>query len=117
VKEVRREKAHQRFVGGLSTEERSAYEQGGQQAEQAEQARQQAKQQADQDARSARRRAQVSAVVGRPVSTLDSGAGFILGLLVWGWVALPFLTGGPTGVRNVLRAKFFNKAPDGSWLP
>lgn len=50
-------------------------------------------------------------------STVDSGAGFILGLLVWGWVVLPFLTGGPTGVRNVLRAKFFNKAADGSWLP
>ena len=50
-------------------------------------------------------------------STVDSGAGFVLGLLVWGWVILPFLTGGPTAVRYTLRAKFFNKAADGSWLP
>lgn len=48
---------------------------------------------------------------------MDSGAGFILGLLVWGWVALPFLTGGPAAVRDTLRAKFFNKAADGTWLP
>jgi hypothetical protein len=50
-------------------------------------------------------------------ATVDSGAGFVLGLLVWGWVVLPFLAGGPAAVRNTLRAKFFNKAPDGSWLP
>jgi hypothetical protein len=47
-----------------------------------------------------------------------SGAGgFVLAVMFWTWVALPFLQGGPTGVRNTLRAKFFNKAPDGSWLP
>lgn len=43
--------------------------------------------------------------------------GFILGLLVYGWVALPLLTGGPTAVKNVWRAKFFNKGPKGEWLP
>lgn len=50
----------------------------------------------------------------RPTST---AAGVVLGLLAWGWVALPLLRGGPTEVRNTLRAKFFNKGPDGRWLP
>jgi len=51
-------------------------------------------------------------------SAVNTGAGFILGLLFWTWVALPFLNnGGVTGVKNQLRAKFLNKAPDGSWLP
>lgn len=50
-------------------------------------------------------------------SFVSSGAGFVLGLLVWTWVGLPFLQGGPTAVKNMLRAKFLNKAPDGSWLP
>lgn len=48
---------------------------------------------------------------------VSSGAGFILAVLFWSWVALPFLKGGPTGVRNMLRAKFLNKGADGSWLP
>ncbi len=47
----------------------------------------------------------------------ETGAGVILALMFWTWVALPFLKSGPTGVRNVLRAKWFNKAPDGTWLP
>jgi hypothetical protein len=51
-----------------------------------------------------------------PPAVLDEGAGFVLGLLVWGWVVLPFLKHGPKGVKDVLRAKFLNKAPDGSWL-
>jgi hypothetical protein len=45
------------------------------------------------------------------------GAGFVLGLMVWGWVALPFLKGGPSEVKKVLMAKFLNKAPNGAWLP
>lgn len=48
---------------------------------------------------------------------MDNGAAFVLGLLAWAWVGLPFLRGGPAEVRNVLRAKFLNKAADGSWLP
>jgi hypothetical protein len=48
---------------------------------------------------------------------VSSGAGFLLAVVFWGWIALPFLKNGPTGVRNMLRAKFTNKAPDGSWLP
>lgn len=44
-------------------------------------------------------------------------AGFLLGLLIWGWVVLPFLKSGTTGVKDVWRAKFLNKGPDGSWLP
>lgn len=50
-------------------------------------------------------------------STVSGGAGFILGVLFWSWIALPFLKNGPSGVTNMLRAKFTNKAPDGSWLP
>lgn len=50
-------------------------------------------------------------------AVVDDGAGFILGLLVWGWLVLPFITHGPSGVKAVLMAKFLNKAPDGSWLP
>lgn len=52
---------------------------------------------------------------------VETGAAFVLGLLFWGWVGLPFLKAGPAGgpkaVRDVLRAKFFNKGSDGAWLP
>lgn len=44
-------------------------------------------------------------------------SGFLLGLLVWGWVVLPFLRGGTTGVKDVWRAKWLNKGPSGQWLP
>lgn len=37
--------------------------------------------------------------------------------LMYEWVLLPLLTGGPTKVRNVWRAKFFNKDAKGNWLP
>lgn len=47
----------------------------------------------------------------------DSAGGFALGVLAWVWLVLPFLRGGMPEVRNVLRAKFFNKGADGSWLP
>jgi hypothetical protein len=50
-------------------------------------------------------------------SAVDTGAGFVLGLLFWGWVGLPFLRGGPAEVKKTLMAKWLNKAPDGSWLP
>lgn len=53
----------------------------------------------------------------RTGGAVDTGAGFVLGLLLWAWVVLPFLRGGQTEMRKVLRAKFLNKAPDGSWLP
>jgi len=49
--------------------------------------------------------------------SVDNGAGVILGALAWLWVGLPMLRGGPTEVRNTFRAKFLNKAPDGTWLP
>jgi len=64
-----------------------------------------------------RTRPRPSPVRSRAATVANSGAGFVLGLLVWGWVFMPLIHGGPTGVRNTLRAKFFNKAPDGSWLP
>ena len=43
--------------------------------------------------------------------------GWLLGLLLWAWIGLPFVKGGPTAVKNVWRAKFLNKAADGSELP
>lgn len=45
------------------------------------------------------------------------GAGWVLGLLLWGWIGIPFLKGGPAQVKKVWMAKFLNKAPDGSFLP
>jgi hypothetical protein len=50
-------------------------------------------------------------------AAVDTGAGVILAGLFWWWVGLPFLAGGLSAVKNQLRAKFFNKASDGSWLP
>ena len=44
-------------------------------------------------------------------------SGFLLGLLVWGWVVLPYLKGGTPRVKAVLMAKFLNRAADGSDLP
>lgn len=64
-----------------------------------------------------RNRPRPSPVRSRAASVTDSGAGFILGLLVWGWVIMPLIHNGPTGVRDTLRAKFFNKGPSGEWLP
>ena len=63
----------------------------------------------------------VGQAIGRPIgSGLSMGneaAGFILGLMVWGWVVRPYLQKGLPGVKAVLMAKFFNKKPDGSDLP
>lgn len=50
-------------------------------------------------------------------AVVDNGAGFLLALLVWGWVGLPLLRGGPAEVKKVLLAKFFNKDAQGRWLP
>lgn len=52
-----------------------------------------------------------------PPRVVDDAAGFLLGLLVWGWIVLPFIQGGPAKVGAVWRAKFLNQAPDGSPLP
>jgi hypothetical protein len=54
---------------------------------------------------------------GRGFKPINDGAGWVLGLLLWGWIGLPFVKGGPAQVKKVLMAKFFNKAPDGSFLP
>lgn len=54
---------------------------------------------------------------GRAGSVANNGAGWVLGLLLWGWVVVPFVKGGPTQVKKVWRAKFLNQAPDGSPLP
>lgn len=43
-------------------------------------------------------------------------AGLILSGLLWVWVVNPYLHGGPSQVRAVLRAKFLNQGPDGAPL-
>jgi hypothetical protein len=48
---------------------------------------------------------------------VDTGAAFMLGLLFWGWVVMPYLRGGQTEVRKVLKAKFLNKSLEGEFLP
>lgn len=56
----------------------------------------------------------------RPSSTpafVDDGAGWVLGLILWAGVVLPYLKKGPSGVKAWWMAKFFNKALDGSELP
>jgi hypothetical protein len=62
-------------------------------------------------------RAPARAPSGRGFQPVTDGAGWVLGLLLWGWVGMPFLKGGPAQVKKVWMAKFFNKAPDGSFLP
>lgn len=56
-----------------------------------------------------------------PVRVDTDATGFVLALMFWGWVVLPVLKAdspadGPRAVANVLRAKFFNKGPNGEWL-
>jgi len=48
---------------------------------------------------------------------VDDGAAWVLGLILWAGVVLPYLKKGPSGVKAWWLAKFFNKAPDGSELP
>lgn len=55
--------------------------------------------------------------VGSGISMTNEAAGFALGLLAWGWLVRPYLQKGVPGVKAVLLAKFFNKKPDGSYLP
>lgn len=43
-----------------------------------------------------------------PVRAGNAGGGFLLGLGAWVLVRT-YLDGGPTGVKNLLRAKFFNQ--------
>lgn len=59
----------------------------------------------------------IGQTIGSGISYANQGAGFVLGLLVWGWLVRPFLTGGAPQVKAVLMAKFFNKGPDGKELP
>lgn len=72
-----------------------------------------------------------SSIAGGVRSVLPSGgggvsdaSGFVLALVGWCWIVLPFIVtppgasapGGITGVRDVWRAKFFNKGPNGEDL-
>jgi hypothetical protein len=52
-----------------------------------------------------------------PPAWADTGAGVLLAFVFWTWVAVPFLKAGPGAVKTIIKAKFTNKAPDGSWLP
>ena len=56
----------------------------------------------------------------RPITypgSADVGAGWLLGLLLWAGVVLPFLQHGPKGVGAWWAAKFANRSPDGTELP
>lgn len=68
-------------------------------------------------ARAARTDAFDARVGQRSAAAASVGPGVILTMLAWTWIGLPFLRGGPTAVKNMLKAKFTNKAPDGSYLP
>jgi len=48
--------------------------------------------------------------------SLEDGAGLILGFMAW-VVVLRYIKDGPQGVRDLLKAKFLNKGPDGKELP
>jgi hypothetical protein len=48
---------------------------------------------------------------------VHDAAGFLLALVLWGWVILPFVEAGPYGVKKVIKAKFMNQTADGKWLP
>ena len=70
--------------------------------------------------RSRARRSLVEGVTGADLPgvgvSVDDGAGVLLGFLVW-IVVLNYIQGGSKKVRQLLKAKFFNQAPDGSELP
>lgn len=69
----------------------------------------------------AKRAGQVADTVGSVSSggglRIDDASGFVLGLLAWSWLILPMLNGGPSAVRDILRAKFVNKDSNGDPLP
>lgn len=72
-------------------------------------------------ARQARPQKRLAPAALRPSSrvggvTVADASGFMLALLAWGWIGLPYLKDGPNGVRNVWRAKFLNKGPKGEVL-
>jgi hypothetical protein len=50
------------------------------------------------------------------VRLATDGAGVLLGFLLWVWVALPLISGGPSEVRAVWSAKLTNRTPDGQVL-
>lgn len=60
--------------------------------------------------------AALGAVTTSKGSVQHEAAGFVLGAFFWCWVVLPFLSGGPTAVKNTLRAKFVNEGADGKQL-
>lgn len=63
-----------------------------------------------------RARSRLRRVWGQETPT-QSAAGVLVGLLLWGWVLLPLVRGGPDEVRRLLLAKFVNRDPEGRWLP
>lgn len=67
--------------------------------------------------RSAPRRRRLPAPPRAVRAGADDASGFLLALMLWGWVVLPYLDGGAERVKDVLRAKCFNKGAKGEWLP
>lgn len=43
-------------------------------------------------------------------------SGALFAVIAWSWIVLPLVQGGPSKVRDVWRAKWLNKGPDGKWL-
>ena len=50
-------------------------------------------------------------------STADKGAATLLGFVLWCWVGLPLIQGGPSRVADVWRAKWLNQDSKGKTLP
>ena len=73
-------------------------------------------------------RSRASTSAPKAIRISGDATGAVLALLLWGWVVLPYLgvtftsqgkqtsTSGVAGIKDVWRAKFLNKGPDGSWL-
>lgn len=55
--------------------------------------------------------------IGKGISLSNEAGGFVLALLLWGWIVRPYLAKGVPGVKATLMAKFFNKKLDGTELP
>lgn len=43
-------------------------------------------------------------------------SGALFAVIAWSWIVLPLVQGGPARVRDVWRAKWLNKGPDGKRL-
>lgn len=58
----------------------------------------------------------ISSALPSSAPDISDASGLVLALFGWCWIALPMIQGGPSAVRDVWRAKFFNKGPGGTVL-